>query len=61
MAWDAVFTVDRPNTVYRLLAEGHWQGRDCSVEPVEPDEFARWSFRLKTGGSPGTAEVAPGL
>ena len=61
VAWDAVFTVDRLNTVYRLLAGGHWQERDCSVEPVDPDEFARWSFRLKTGGLPGTAGEAPGL
>ena len=56
VAWDAVFTVDRPDTVYRLLAEGHWQDQDCSVEPIESDQFARWSFRLKTGGLPVTAE-----
>ena len=56
VAWDAVFTVDRPDTVYSLLAEGHWQDRDCSVEPIEADQFTRWSFRLKTGGQPSTAE-----
>jgi hypothetical protein len=61
VAWDAVFTVDRPNTVYRLLLEGHWQDRDCSVDPIDPDQFARWSFRFKTGSLPSTGEErAPG-
>ena len=49
VAWDAVFTVDRPNALYRLMAEGHWRDRDCSVGPIDPDQFARWTFRLKTG------------
>jgi hypothetical protein len=54
VAWDAVFTVDRPNTLYRLLGEGHWQDRDCTVaDPIDPDQFARWSFRVKTGDLPG--------
>lgn len=63
VAWNAVFTVDRPNTLYRLMAEGHWQDRDCSVEPIDPDQFARWTFRLKTGSPPGAAEerAASGL
>jgi hypothetical protein len=52
VAWDAVFTVDRPNTLYRLLSEGHWQDRDCTVDPIDPDQFARWSFRVKTGSLP---------
>lgn len=52
VAWDAVFTVDRPETVYRLVAEGHWQDRDCSnPEPIDPRQFAHWSFRVKTGSA----------
>lgn len=55
VAWEAAFTVDRPNTLYRLLSEGHWQDRDCTVaDPIDPDQFARWSIRVKTGGLPGT-------
>ncbi|HEV2743032.1 MAG TPA: hypothetical protein VGV91_07760 [Rubrobacter sp.] len=56
VAWDAVFTVDRPNALYRLMVDGHWQDRDCSVGPIDPDQFARWTFRLKTGSLPGAAE-----
>jgi len=49
VAWDAVFAVERPDSVYRLLAEGHWRDRDCSnSEPVDPDQFARWTFRVNT-------------
>lgn len=56
VAWDAVFTVDRPNALYRLMVEGRWLDRDCSVEPIDPDQFARWTFRLKTGSLPDMAE-----
>lgn len=49
VAWDGVFIVARPDTVYRLFAEGHWRDRDCSnVDPLDPDQFARWTFRVNT-------------
>ena len=52
VAWDAVFSVERPRSVYRLVAEGHWQDRDCSdPEPIDPHQFAYWSFRVKTGSA----------
>jgi hypothetical protein len=47
--------LDRPNTLYGLLSEGHWQDRDCTVaDPIDPDQFTRWSFRVKTGSIPAT-------
>ena len=52
VAWDAVFSVERPKSVYRLVAEGHWQDRDCSNPgPIDPHQFAHWSFRVKTGSA----------
>ena len=52
VAWDAVFALERPNADHRLLTEGHWQDRDCTkVDPIDPDQFARWTFRVKTGGA----------
>lgn len=49
VAWDAVFSVERPNSVYRLVAEGHWQDRDGCFGT--PEQFAHWSFRVKTGSA----------
>ena len=52
VAWDAVFLLDRPNTHCRLLTEGRWQDWDCSEPgPIDPNEFARWTFRVKTGAA----------
>ena len=45
VAWDAVFSVERPDRHYYLVTEGHWQDRqDCGV-----DQFTFWSFHVKTG------------
>ena len=49
VAWDAVFSVERPKSVYRLVAEGHWQDRDGCFGT--PEQFAHWSFRVKTGSA----------
>jgi len=46
VAWDAVFNVERPDTDYYLLTEGHWQDRDCTS--VVPEQFAHWSFHVRT-------------
>ncbi len=44
VAWDAVFSVNRPSRDYYLIAEGHWQDEGgCGA-----DQFASWSFHLKT-------------
>lgn len=48
VAWDAVFTVDRPDTNYYLITEGHWQDRDCT----NIDQFAHWAFHARTGSAP---------
>ena len=45
VAWDAVFSVRRPDRDYYLISEGHWQDLEgCGV-----DQFAYWSFYVKTG------------
>ncbi len=47
VAWDAVFFVNRPGRDYYLISEGHWQDREgCGA-----DQFAYWSFHVKTGSS----------
>jgi hypothetical protein len=52
VAWDAVFSVDRPKSVYRLVAEGHWQDQNCSDPgPIDPHQFAHWSFKVRTGSA----------
>jgi hypothetical protein len=47
VAWDVLFRVDRPDTDYYLVSEGHWKDRDCS----NIDQFAHWSFHVKTGSA----------
>ncbi len=47
VAWDAVFSVDRPDRHYYLVTEGHWQDR----EGCNADQFAFWSFHVKTGNA----------
>ena len=47
VAWDAVFFVNHPGRDYYLISEGHWQDRDgCGA-----DQFAYWSFHVKTQSS----------
>jgi hypothetical protein len=44
VAWDAVFSVNRPNRDYYLVTKGHWKDRaGCGT-----DQFAYWSFHVKT-------------
>ncbi len=51
VAWDAIFTVENPDTDYRLVTEGRWQDRDdCLGE--RKLQFAHWSFHVKTGSAP---------
>ncbi len=47
MAWDAVFSVDRPDRHYYLVTEGHWQDR----QGCGSCQFAFWSFHVKTGSA----------
>jgi len=44
VAWDAVFSVNRPSRHYYLISEGHWQDR----EGCGGDQYAYWSFHVKT-------------
>ncbi len=44
VAWDARFSVNRPSRDYYLIAEGHWQDR----EGCNADQYAHWSFHVKT-------------
>lgn len=44
VAWDAVFSVKSPARDYYLVSEGHWQDR----EGCNADQFAFWSFHVKT-------------
>ncbi len=44
VAWDAVFSVDRPDRHYYLIGEGHWQDR----QGCGGDQHAHWSFHVKT-------------
>lgn len=46
VAWDAVFRVKGPSRHYYLVADGHW--RDS--EGCGSDQFALWSFHVKTRG-----------
>ena len=47
VAWDAVFFVNRPGRDYYLISEGHWQDREgCGA-----DQYAYWSFHVKTRSS----------
>ncbi len=44
IGWDAVFYVNRPGRDYYLVTEGHWKDRQgCGA-----DQFAQWSFHVKT-------------
>jgi hypothetical protein len=44
VAWDAVFSVNRPDRHYYLVSEGRWQDSEgCGNE-----QFAYWSFHVKT-------------
>src|SRR3712207_5746239 len=45
VAWDAIFFVDIPDRDYYLETEGHWQDR----QGCEGDQWAYWSFHVKTG------------
>ena len=44
VAWDAVFSVNRPNRDYYLVTGGLWQDR----EGCGRDQFTYWSFHVKT-------------
>ena len=44
VAWDAVFSVNRPGRDYYLVSEGHWQ----DSEGCQNEQFAHWSFHVKT-------------
>lgn len=44
VAWDAVFSVERPSRNYYLIAEGHWR----DVEGCGGGQHAHWSFHVKT-------------
>ncbi len=44
VAWDAVFSVKNPGRDYYLVSEGHWQ----DTESCGGDQFAYWSFHVKT-------------
>ena len=46
VAWDAVFSVNRPDRDYYLVTQGHWQ----DSEGCGNDQFAFWSFHVRTGG-----------
>jgi len=48
VAWDAVFHTDRPNRDYYLISEGHWK----DVEGCGGDQYAFWSFHVKTSHHP---------
>ena len=44
VAWDAIFSVKSPSRDYYLVTEGHWKDREgCGA-----DQFAYWSFHVKT-------------
>ena len=44
VAWDAVFSVDRPGRDYYLVSEGRWQ----DSEGCQNEQFASWSFHVET-------------
>ncbi len=47
VAWDAVFSVKGASRDYYLISEGHWQ----DTQGCEGDQFAFWSFHVKTGSA----------
>ena len=47
VAWDAVFSVDRPDRDYYLVTEGHWQ----DTQGCGSDQSAFWSFHVRTGSA----------
>lgn len=47
VAWDAVFSVERPDRDYYLVTEGHWQ----DTQGCGGDQFAFWSFHVKTSSA----------
>lgn len=44
VAWDAVFSVNRPSRDYYLISGGLWH----DTEGCDADQFAYWSFHVKT-------------
>jgi len=44
VAWDAVFSVNRPGRDYYLISEGRWQ----DSEGCQNEQFASWSFHVET-------------
>jgi hypothetical protein len=47
VAWDVVFYVARPARDYYLVSEGHWK----DVQGSGADQWAHWSFHVKTRSS----------
>lgn len=47
VAWDAAFSLHRPSREYYLISEGHWQ----DTQGCGSDQFAFWSFHVKTGSA----------
>ena len=45
VAWDARFSVGRPARHYYLVTQGHWRDR----QGCRGDQYAFWSFHVKTG------------
>ncbi len=43
VAWDPVFSVNRPGRDYYLVGEGRWQ----DSEGCQNEQFASWSFHVK--------------
>ena len=49
VAWDAVFTVERPDRDYYLIGSGRWKDRQgCGME-----QYAYWGFHVETGAERG--------
>jgi len=47
VAWDSYFEVNHPDRDYYLVGEGHWKDREgCGGV----DQYASWSFHVKTRG-----------
>ena len=44
VAWDAMFSVKEAGRDYYLIGEGHWQ----NTEGCDEDQYAHWSFHVKT-------------
>jgi hypothetical protein len=45
VAWDARFCMSQPSRDYYLVTEGHWRDR----EGCGGDQYAFWSFHVRTG------------